>query len=372
MAAGRVIFATFAAYLIVLSAYSIGYTETHTVDVSSYIHMGEDLGGIYNGVYVYRGSEGYDGMSYYILSINPFDFTLLDKVAPPKQSAYRYQRILYPLVVHILALGQKAAIPYVLLLVNLSCVSACILVGEKMWGKGNAMLYLPLIAGVFISVLLDLAEPLWILLIVMVYYFAIKNDDARAAFCLMMALFAKETALYILAALVIYNLARKDMRKAVVYSLPLLPFLLWQGVLFQQFGEVPLLMSGELNRRSFTDLMASHLGPITYEVLPAYVLQLTVIAMLLHSAYAVWKKFGLESCMYFMTSALLVFALANTGGYDDVFNAPRTMLPSTVAALFYLAKTGDKKTHIVLIPQVVITLGMSGLYVCTALLFLIR
>src|SRR3984893_1910126 len=56
---------------------------------------------------------GYDGQFYYQIARDPLHAApFLDK------PAYRYQRIVYPLLVAILSVGQAKLIPYMLLLVN--------------------------------------------------------------------------------------------------------------------------------------------------------------------------------------------------------------------------------------------------------------
>ena len=61
-----------------------------------------------------NGSEGYDGQFAYYIAVDPTSARA--KLDVP---AYRYQRILYPLLARALGLGQMAWIPWSLLVVNL-------------------------------------------------------------------------------------------------------------------------------------------------------------------------------------------------------------------------------------------------------------
>src|SRR3972149_9882916 len=59
--------------------------------------------------------EGYDGQFAYYIAIDPAPRVVAPKLDAP---AYRYQRILYPLLAPALALGGPAAIPWPMLLVG--------------------------------------------------------------------------------------------------------------------------------------------------------------------------------------------------------------------------------------------------------------
>src|SRR6202790_4456650 len=60
-----------------------------------------------------HAGSGYDGQFYYQIAGDPLHAAqFLDK------PAYRYQRIVYPLLVAALSVGQARLIPYMLLLVN--------------------------------------------------------------------------------------------------------------------------------------------------------------------------------------------------------------------------------------------------------------
>jgi hypothetical protein len=62
------------------------------------------------------GSEGYDGQFTYYVAMDPRPEAVAPHLDVP---AYRYQRILYPLLARALALGQPAWIPWSLILISL-------------------------------------------------------------------------------------------------------------------------------------------------------------------------------------------------------------------------------------------------------------
>ncbi len=80
-----------------------------------YVHIGSRY-----ALHELHGTGGYDGQFFYYIARDPLH-------AAPFLShpAYRYQRIVYPLLVAVLSLGQENLIPYMLLLVNFVAI-ACL------------------------------------------------------------------------------------------------------------------------------------------------------------------------------------------------------------------------------------------------------
>ncbi len=108
-----------------------------------------------------RGTEGYDGQFALSIALDPNPATVAPHLDVP---AYRYQRILYPLLARALGFGSPTLIPWALLFVNLAAqglgtwVLATILreSGER---PGYAVVY-ALWVGLVASAGLDLNEPL--------------------------------------------------------------------------------------------------------------------------------------------------------------------------------------------------------------------
>ena len=105
------------------------------------------------------GSIGYDGQFFY--------FTALDPRRAPAymdEPTYRYGRVLYPFVVRAAALGQPAAVPWALLLVNLAAVAGGTLaLALLLRRRGASPVYAALwgfAPGLYVAVSHDLSEPL--------------------------------------------------------------------------------------------------------------------------------------------------------------------------------------------------------------------
>ena len=105
------------------------------------------------------GPIGYDGQFFYFTALDP-------RRAPAYMDVptYRYGRVLYPFVVRAAALGQPAAVPWALLLVNLAAVAGGTLaLALLLRRRGASPVYAALwgfAPGLYVAVSLDLSEPL--------------------------------------------------------------------------------------------------------------------------------------------------------------------------------------------------------------------
>lgn len=183
------------------------------------------------------GTEGYDGQFVYYIARDPSTAErYLD--AP----AYRFQRILLPILGRWLALGQTALIPWTLLVVNLAALAAGTALleyllrqhGMSRWyalGYGFAL-------GTFGAARLSLPEPLAYALALGAVVLAQKDRWLHAAAVLALAALSKETALIFTAGLAPYLLSIRRWRTFVIFlSTATLPFIIWQMALRWRLGE---------------------------------------------------------------------------------------------------------------------------------------
>lgn len=188
-----------------------------------------------------NGTIGYDGQFVYYIASDPFG--AVSKIDDP---AYRYQRILYPILAWILSLGgNQNMLPWVMLLINLLAASGSfILLSEYLSIKGlhawRAVAFL-FSAGMMISLRADLNEPLAILLalagLVLIYHK--KWVFAGLAFAL--GILAKEIVVVFVIGTVVWLLFEKKTRTALLLTvLSLLPAVLWGLFLTSWLGQSPL------------------------------------------------------------------------------------------------------------------------------------
>jgi hypothetical protein len=196
-----------------------------------------------------NGSEGYDGQFAYYIARDPLNGWQQCDVP-----AYRYQRILYPLLARVLALGQENLIPYALPLINLialglgTWLTEQILVRYRM-SRWYALTY-GLYAGQLMSVRLDLNEPLAHALIQAAILAAERarwserstadgSGVAWATLFFALAALAKETTLVYVGGYLLFLLARRHWKRLGGLALGVgLPFLAWQAVLWAWLGSL--------------------------------------------------------------------------------------------------------------------------------------
>lgn len=138
-------------------------------DVHDLIHVGRNfaqqstrsatINAAFGPDYKFDPIVGYDGQFCYYIALDPVNARYyIDR------PAFRYGRILYPMTVRLLAFGQPALMPYILLLTNwLAVGGGTLLVALWLRRKGRPAwlaIFYGLYSGLLISYQRDLTEPL--------------------------------------------------------------------------------------------------------------------------------------------------------------------------------------------------------------------
>ena len=193
------------------------------------------------------GTEGYDGqfVLYVARDLNPETVA-----AHLDRPAYRYQRILLPLLARLAAFGNPAAIPWALLGLGIGAQFAGTLAVASTLGAqgrrpGYALSY-GLWAGLVVGVGVFLHEPLAYGLVAAGWALRIHGRRSAGAVLLGLALFAKETTIaFAIAALVEDLLGPKENRRSSIWLIGSgVLFGLWQLWLWRTFGELGLGSGG--------------------------------------------------------------------------------------------------------------------------------
>jgi hypothetical protein len=209
------------------------------------------------------GTQGYDGQFAYFIARDPSDGCQSCDVP-----AYRYQRILYPLLAWVLAFGRPEAVPWTLILVNVAALVAGTYFTEQLLAARGVSRWYALAYGLYGGLVaglrLDLTEPLAHGLVQGALWAwdrweaGSRNqgveigdrgsgskrwvDFRERAFlvsCLMLVLaaLAKETTLVVAAGLFLYLVLERRWRGAAALSLAVgVPFAVWQGALWLWLG----------------------------------------------------------------------------------------------------------------------------------------
>ncbi len=195
---------------------------------------------------VTTGHCGYDGQFVYAIAIDPDGGSRLMDVP-----AYRYQRILYPMLARVIGLGQAQLIPWALVLINLAALVAGTAFLERILRQYGASrwyaLAYGLFAGTMMPVRLDLTEPLAYGLALGAVWSAMQSRHRLSSLLLALAALTKETTLLFAAGIVIAPVIDRRYRAALEVALTTgLVFAVWQLALRLQFGQFGIGSGGAL------------------------------------------------------------------------------------------------------------------------------
>ncbi|MFM8322085.1 MAG: hypothetical protein ACKOC5_14330 [Chloroflexota bacterium] len=238
---------------------------------------------------------GYDGQFIYYIALDPHPERAAAHLDVP---AYRYQRILLPLLARALALGDPARLPWTIVMVTVLSLAAgawavgCLLAG---WGVSPwyALVY-GLWVGFLLAVVVDLPEPLAYGLaaggVLALERAGSRRGRAAGWLLLGLSLFAKETAAVFLAGVLLTNLLQRRWGELVGAALLAgLPFALFQGWLWLVFGR-PGLGSGGAMATPFELIPFMGLLRIG-QYSPLYLLAMALVfgpAVALPSLWGIW------------------------------------------------------------------------------------
>lgn len=182
------------------------------------------------------GAEGYDGQFVYYIARDPN--TAASFIDVP---AYRFQRILLPISGRVLSWGQVPLIPWSLLAVNLVALAAGTallenLLRQQKVSRWYALTY-GLTIGTFGAARLSLPEPLAYALVIGGVVLARRGRWLWSAVLFALAALARETTLLFPFGYGLYLLSQKHIKTALAFgAITLLPFAVWQIILYQHFG----------------------------------------------------------------------------------------------------------------------------------------
>lgn len=197
-----------------------------------------------------QGSEGYDGQFAYQIAVNPTGAAPYLDVP-----AYRYQRILYPLLARFLAIGQPGLIPWTLILVNLGAIGAGAWATEQLLSELRVSRWYALVYGLYGGQLLalraDLNEPLAQGLVQVALLAWARERRGWAILAFALAALGKETALIFWGAYLLYTLGQRRWCWTLGLGLAVIPFVIYQGILWAWLGQ-PGLGSGGAGATPFS------------------------------------------------------------------------------------------------------------------------
>jgi hypothetical protein len=294
-----------------------------------------------------RDVEGYDGQFAYYIARDP---STAAQYMTGDVPAYRFQRILYPALAWLLSFGgQDAILPWVLVGINLIALVAGtailerLLIEEKV-SRWYALSY-GLFAGVFVAVRFCTNEPLAYAL-ALAGIVAAKRENVAAFIGLMaLAILTKETTVFFAFGYGLYLLSQRRIAPAVLMGVGvLLPFALWQVVLYSKFG---MLGIGSGGARATPFEIVPFMGVLrilNYGV-PVFVISMfTLIPVLVSTLWALWqtgrdllaRRWQLYTFLLFANALIMPFVPFST--YAEPLGILRFMPGVVIGVLLYAAR----------------------------------
>ncbi|MFQ6101590.1 MAG: AZOBR_p60025 family cell surface glycopolymer formation protein [Anaerolineae bacterium] len=206
-----------------------------------------------------QGTQGYDGQFAYYVARDPVGGWRHCDVP-----AYRYQRILYPLLAWVLALGRPGAVAWTLIALNVAALAGGTYFTERLLAARGVSRWYALAYGLYGGLVaglrLDLTEPLaYGLLQAALWAWEKREAEGRkqeAGFrvsrftsyvLLALAALTKETTLVAVTGLLLYLVLGRRWREAVKLGLVVgLPFVAWQAVLWAWLGALGVGAGGAM------------------------------------------------------------------------------------------------------------------------------
>lgn len=222
-----------------------------------------------------EGTEGYDGQFAYYIARDPVGgHRYCD--AP----AYRYQRILYPLLAWGMALGRPEGVGWTLVALNVIALAGGTYFTERLLVTRGVSQWYALAYGLYgglqAGLRLDLTEPLAYGLVQAGLWAWDRRRFWPAALLLALSALAKETALIATAGLLLHLALERRWREAVRMGMAaVIPFAAWQGVLWFWLG-MPGVGSGGAMATPFEWLPFAGLLRIATVNLPTFWLLLAI------------------------------------------------------------------------------------------------
>lgn len=194
------------------------------------------------GLLVAPHSPGYDGQFYYRIAIAPWSLAPVAAGVHFDYPVYRYQRVVYPLLVWLVSFGEPAIVPWAMILVNLAALAgiaaASVILSEELGLPFWTPMVVALYPGFLLTLSRDLVEVLEVFLLLRGLIFLKRRAFPAASLFFMLAALTKETSLLFVVAVIAAECLKKP--RARVGSLlflgaPFVAHFAWKVFLFRRW-----------------------------------------------------------------------------------------------------------------------------------------
>ena len=286
------------------------------------------------------GTWGYDGQFYYQLARNPLKAYLYMDNAP-----YRYQHILYALVVSVLSLGQSALIPYMLLFVNVLAVVLSVEIVSRLLVKHGFSPWFSLALGLYFgqaaATIFDTAEPFTYLLICIGVWLLAEKHLTLAALLMGLAALSRETAVLFPAGFALFFLLQKQWRAfAQFIVLGIVPLLIWLISLRIIFGQTGLTFTPPFEHSPFAGLFFYSHTPRKLWLLILLLFIPTLAGWVLAGIELFHRRFG--QMFFILLANLVLITFMSHSSYSDLVSSGRVAIGLVLVGLLYGISTRNK------------------------------
>lgn len=305
------------------------------------------------------GHCGYDGQFAYAIAVDPIGGAQLMDVP-----AYRYQRILYPMLARAIGLGQADAIAWSLIGLNLLALIAGVAILETILTAAGASRWYALAYGLFAGTLmpvrLDLTEPLAYALALGGALAAMRERYWLSGLLLALAALTKETTL-LFAAGVVLGVGIESRRLEsppttgrrwgiLIGLMAVVPFAVWQFMLQAQFGQFGVGSGGALGTPFELIPLRGWWSIAAIDVRAFAIISLLVAPMAIAPALlGLWaaardfirRRFDLPAMLLFFNAAVVLFTPQST--FREPLGMARLIVGLVAATLIYAASRRSKR-----------------------------
>lgn len=305
-------------------------------DALYYVHLGPRF--VYHDP---RAWAGYDGQFYYQIARDP-----LHAAAFLDRPAYRYQRIVYPLLVATLSFGEGWLIPYLLLLVSFVSIVAgtemlAHLLSERKLSPWYSLAF-GLYFGMAVSFVSDLAEPLTYCLVCLGLVMVFKRRLTAAAIIWGLAVLSRETAaLFPLGYIVVYLYQRRWRDASCFFLLSIVPAIGWYVMVGLYFHTSGLSGAPPFEWIPFGGLFYFYNNWSLFWMLILSLFVPTVLSMVLAAKEVFEHQWKHVSWLIWLLNLVLVINLSHQT-YAGLASAGRLAIGLVLAMLLHGLYTGNR------------------------------
>jgi hypothetical protein len=299
-----------------------------------------------------RSNIGYDGQFYFRLAVNPFSLAKEAYGVRIDNLPWRAQRILYPVLAHVVALGQARWVPPALLLVNLAGLVAMAYFAARIGGRLQFGPAFPVVIMLWPSLIMTLGRDLIEIVAAAFLLAAINSYLARrlvpfALFGAAATLTRETSFLFLFGVFAFEALAviRREQppRAAIICGLAMVPNLVWRGVVQIVTGESltrTQIINMDFPLFGFVKAFAA-VHDVTADDVFVIVVLVFMLAFLIIVAFCIlrWRQWDGLAAGWLVLAALMLCMAAATGALIAPGSSLRAFTECFVVGMIIIAKT---------------------------------